>query len=241
MPDLIPKLLGRDIPGKVERDLFSLPVRLGGLGLFIPTVTAVRQHTCSLHTSSPLVDLIVSQAHNVASCLVNQVQLRSEVHATQRKELEEFAKSIYDQLPPDLLSSVELACEKGASNWLSCLPLKFYGFALHKTAFRDAVMLRYHWTPPVCPTSCACGHDFTIDHCISCPKGGFPSLRHNEVHDLTATMMSEVCTNVSIEPHLQPLSGEALRFKTANSDSNARLDIAVNGFWGGRFERSFFN
>ena len=139
--DLILKLLGRDIPGKVEQDLFSLPVRLGGLGLFIPTVTAVRQHTCSLHASSPLIDLIVSQAHNVAYCLVNQVQLCSEVHATQRKELEEFAKNIYDQLPPDLLSSAELACEKGASNWLSCLPLKFYGFALHKTAFRDAVML----------------------------------------------------------------------------------------------------
>ena len=95
----------------------------------------------------------MSQAHNVASCFVNQVQLHSEVHATQQKELEEFANSIYDQLPPDLLSSVELACEKGASNWLSCLPLKFHGFALHKTAFRDAVMLRYHWRPLVCPTS----------------------------------------------------------------------------------------
>ena len=47
-------------------------------------------------------------------------------------------------------------------------------------------------------------------------------------------------TSVSIEPHLQPLSGEALRFKTANSDFNARLDIVVNGFWDGRFERSFF-
>ena len=46
---------------------------------------------------------------------------------------------------------------------------------------------------------------------------------------------------VSIEPHLQPLSGEALCFKTANSDFNARLDIAVNGFWGERFERSFFD
>ena len=54
-------------------------------------------------------------------------------------------------------------------------------------------------------------------------------------------MMSEVCKNVSIEPHLQPLSGKALRFKTANSDSNARLDIAANGFWGGRFEHSFFD
>ena len=94
----------------------------------------------------------MSQSHNTAFCFANQVQLRSEIHATQRKELEGFAKRIYDQLPPDLFSSVELSCEKGASNWLSCLPLKFHGFSLHKTAFRDAVMLRYHWTPPACPT-----------------------------------------------------------------------------------------
>ena len=83
--DLILKLLGRDFPGKVERDLFSLPVRLGGLGLFIPTVTAARQHNCSLYTSSPLVDLIVSQSHDTctAFCFANHVQLRSEIHATQ--------------------------------------------------------------------------------------------------------------------------------------------------------------
>ena len=229
-----------EIPGKVECDLFSLPVRLGGLGLFNPTVTAIRQHACSLHTSSPLVDLIVSQIHDASSCFAIQIQLRSEVLATHRKELQEFTNNIYDQLPSELQSSVELACKRGASNWLSCLPFRSHGFALHKSAFRDGLLLRYHWTPLACPTSCACGYDFTIDHCISCPKGGFLSLRHNEFHDLTAKMMSEVCNNVSIEPRLQPLSGEALCFKTANSDSNARLDIAANGFWGGRFEGSFF-
>ena len=40
---------------------------------------------------------------------------------------------------------------------------------------------------------------------------------------------------------LQPLSVEALCFKTTNSDSNAQLDIAADGFCGERFERSFFN
>ena len=214
---------------------------MGGLGLFNPTVTVVRQHTCSLHTSSPLVDLIVSQIHDASFCFAIQVQLHSEVLATQRIQLQEFANSVYDQLFSELRSSVELACKKGASNWLSCLPLRSHGFALHKSAFRDGLLLRYHWIPLACPTSCADKHDFTIDHCISCPKGSFPSLRHNEIRDLTAQMMSEVCNNVSIEPYLKPLSGEALRFKTANSDSNARLDIAANGFWGGRFECSFFD
>ena len=144
----IPKLLGRDIPGKIECDLLSLPVRMGGLGLFIPIVTAARQHTCSQHTSSPLVDLIVSQIHDARSCFANQVQLRSEVHATQQKESQEFADSVYDQLPPELQSSVDLACEKGASNWLSCLPLRSHGFALYKSAFCNGLLLHYHWTPP---------------------------------------------------------------------------------------------
>ena len=77
--ELIPKFLGRDIPGKLERDLFYLPVRLGGLGLFIPTVTATHQHNFSLHTSSLLVDLIVFQAHDAASCFATQLQSRSEL------------------------------------------------------------------------------------------------------------------------------------------------------------------
>ena len=39
-----------------------------------------------------------------------------------------------------------------------------------------------------------------------------------------------------MEPHLQPLSGKTLYYKTANHDDNAELDIAANkifGGWGG--------
>ena len=38
-----------------------------------------------------------------------------------------------------------------------------------------------------------------------CSTGGFP---HNEVCDLTAQLLTEVCSSVSVEPPLQPLSGE---------------------------------
>ena len=51
--------------------------------------------------------------------------------------------------------------------------------------------------------------------------------------------MSKMCNNVSTECHLQLVSAEIVRFKTANSYSNAWLDIAANGFWGGKFEHSF--
>ena len=46
---------------------------------------------------------------------------------------------------------------------------------------------------------------------------------------------------ISIELHLQPLSGEMMSFHSANTDGNSRLDIAAYGFWGSRFERAFFD
>ena len=42
---------------------------------------------------------------------------------------------------------MELPQEKGASIWLTALPIDIHDFALHKSAFRsrDALSLRYNW------------------------------------------------------------------------------------------------
>ena len=69
-------------------------------------------------------------------------------------------------------------------------------------------------------------------------KGGFPSIRHR---DLTANLLTEVCSDVYIEPDLQPITGEVLTGATSNAQDGARLDIAANSFWGGQFERTYFN
>ena len=37
------------------------------------------------------------------------------------------------------------------------------------------------------------------------------------------------------------MSQEALRGASANRQDGARLDIAANGFWGGTFERTYFD
>ena len=66
-------------------------------------------------------------------------------------------------------------------------------------------------------------------------------MRHNDVRDLTANLMAEVCHDVCIEPTLQPVTGEHLSNATAITDDGARLDIAASGFWGGRFECGFFD
>ena len=66
-------------------------------------------------------------------------------------------------------------------------------------------------------------------------------MRHNEVRDLTANLMAEVCHDVCIEPTLQPVTGECLSGTSAITDERARLDIPASGFWGGRHECAFFD
>ena len=64
-------------------------------------------------------------------------------------------------------------------------------------------------------------------------KGGFPSLRHNEISDITADLVSEVCHNVCTEPVLKPLLGKSLPTSSVCTDG-ARLDIAAFGVQGMR-------
>ena len=74
---------------------------------------------------------------------------------------------------------------------------------------------------------------------MSCKKGGFVSIRHNDLRDLTARIVSEVCKDTEIEPKLLPLSGE-LHGRTTNRSNEARLDIRTRGFWE-RGQQAFFD
>ena len=52
--------------------------------------------------------------------------------------------------------------------------------------------------------------------------------------------MSKVCSEVAIEPPLQPLSGEIITPKTVNRQDDTRADIYACGFWGRR-QGAFFD
>ena len=75
------------------------------------------------------------------------------------------------------------------------------GFDLTKQQFWDSIRLRYEWSIANLPTTCACGSIYTIEHSMSCKKGGFINIRYNDVRDLTAKLLSEVCHNVHVEPN----------------------------------------
>ena len=124
--------------------------------------------------------------------------------------------------------SVLLSGEPGSSSWLTALPLFEHGFALHKKTFWDALCLMYGWRPPLLPSSCACEKQFTVEHALGRPCGGFPSIRHNELRDITAGLLTEVCHSVGVEPSLQLLTGEQLLYRTANIEDGAQV---AEGLW----------
>ena len=105
--------------------------------------------------------------------------------------------------------------------------------------FRDGLSLRYGWSLKNSPSHCTCGQPFSVEHALTCKIGGFPAVKHNKVRDITASLLTEVCHAVTIEPHLQSLSGESFSHRSAITEDGARLDVAMYGLWGGRFEKAF--
>ena len=65
-------------------------------------------------------------------------------------------------------------------------------------------------------------------------------MRHNDIQDITANWLSEVCHDVEREPPLLPLTGETIIPQSANRRDDARADIRARGFWG-RQQSAFFD
>ena len=237
----IPQLTGVNPPGQSTRDLLALPPRLGGLGLPNPTKIAGDQQVASKSITSPLVDRIMHQSHDLGTAVQQQHEEKQNVLKKKRDNQKRDAEEIHKNLSQTWKRCMEIATEKGASLWLTALPLTIYGFDLHKAAFRDAIALRYNLPIKNSPSNCVCGNTFSVEHMLSCSTGGFPSLRHNEVRDITADLLSEVCHGVSTEPHLQPIpSNYSNSFpRSANNQAEARLDVSMYGFWGGKLEKAF--
>ena len=63
-------------------------------------------------------------------------------------------------------------------------------------------------------------------------------MRHNELRDSLANLLSDDCHDVEIEPHLQSLQGETFAIKSATINDDARLDIKANEFWESGFNET---
>ena len=239
--NLLKALTSRE-PSDMERDLLGLPARHGGLGLPNPVKEAGASYEAAFKTVEPIVEHITRRK----SCTLDETLSEQSTRIAQERRkrttrVTECAKELFERLDPRSKRAMRLAQERGASSWLTALPLSTHGFVLSKGEFHDALCLRYGWQPARLPSHCTDGQPFTVDHALSCARGGYVSLRHNEIRDLLGELLSETCKNVATEPMLQPLSGEQFSSRSAVKDEGARLDIRANGFWGTAFESAFFD
>eukprot|EP00794_Sanderia_malayensis_P014383 gene14383-15881_t len=84
---------------------------------------------------------------------------------------------------------------------------------------------------PGLPSKCVCGSKFDPVHAQDCKKGGFIHVRHDHLRNLEANLFSQVCRDVKLEPKLQPVTGETMALRSANTDDNARLDVKARGIY----------
>ena len=161
----------------------------------------------------------------------NSKQIKAEIRDEKRKREEEKMQYVNEHLNPYKHKVFDAITEKGASNWLNALPLKEHDFYLDKQTFWDTIHLRYGINLSRLPTKCVCSANFTVEHALTCKKGGFINIRHNEIRDFTAELLYEVCNDVAVEPLLTPLTGETFHYKSATTEDHARLDVSARGVW----------
>ena len=129
---------------------------------------------------------------------------------------------------------------KGASTWLSTLPLKKERYSLSKQKFCDLLKIQYGWPLFCLPNMCSCEASKDLQHSLSCKKSSFVSLRHNHLSNTTTNLIDKVCQDVRIEPPLQTLPRETFGSGSTNVRDEASLGISARGFWT-KYQMEFYD
>ena len=83
----LPALTGRSAFSDGERDLLSLPAKLGGIGIANPTIVCIAQNEASKKISSPLIASIQKFTEEPADLVhLAQKKLKVEVHQSNSQE-----------------------------------------------------------------------------------------------------------------------------------------------------------
>ena len=236
---LLPALTEGHVLSSDDRELLSLPVRYGGLGIPVYQEICSREYENSRKATQLLRPKIVAQDSVFEHNQVREREIEREIKDARETTHKLKLDSLLPKMNEEKKRANDLAQLKGASAWLTSLPIKDEGFVLNKREFFDAVAMRYRWDMKRLPLNCSCGKQFTMDHAMQCPLGGYVIRRHDQIRDLFASLINDVANDVRIEPSLQPLTGEILN-RGANRENDARLDVAARGFWQ-RCEMAFFD
>ena len=187
--------------------------------------------------TAPLVDPINSNAMEYPrEVQQEQKERRQKCYQKNCEKAAEEAEAVKASLTKGQQNAVEQASERGASTWLTAIPMTKYGFQLNKQAFQDALCLRYGWTPEKLPSHCPCGESFSVAHAFSCPKGALPSIRHNRGRNIMHSLPQWWDRAHSLVSVWRELSFEVYLCR-----GRARLNIKAQNFWDNRKRSAYFD
>ena len=75
---------------------------------------------------------------------------------------------------------------------------------------------------------CPCDQKYNVTHALNCKKGGFATMRHDNLRDFEADILSKIVNVVKTEPELQPVTGEVIERLPGNA---SRPDFRARGVW----------
>ena len=157
--NFIPTLTGRDAPNETQRDLLSLPLRMVGLNIQMPSDYSENVKWSKM-TSEPLEKITPVVAENI------QNRILSDIKTAKERMNKAKLHNIISKLSEEETDALNRASEKGSSSWLNALPLERYGFNLTKGGFRDGLCFRYSWEPINTPAKCPCSQKLSLAHAL---------------------------------------------------------------------------
>ena len=151
---LIKNIFNREC-SELERKLFALPVKSGGLGLNVPSEMCRIQYINSLAVTKSLVNHIVNQKDILDLDEETIKHAKRKIKNDKVKRNADKLEDLRQQMNQDHKKLLEITSEIGASSWLNAIPLKRYGFHLEKQSFRDSLYLSiWHPTSSVAAKVC---------------------------------------------------------------------------------------
>lgn len=225
------------------RQLLGNSVKKAGLGIRNAVASADRLFEASEAATALLVDSLLNGTDlGIES---HRQCVRSAAAKMRKERLEEESCFLLERTKRSKAerAKLESAAESGA--WLTAMPRRINGTEMSMDEFRDALRLRYDLTPlslePVCD---GCGEKFTVQHAMSCKKGGLVSRRHEAGKQewIALSQLAFGRSRVVDEPYIFhgrdvpcPAGATAAAISSGKNgrqaESDSRGDISVDGFW----------
>ena len=189
----------------------SLPVKLGGIGIFAPTTMSATQYSASRAITRDLTKSLIGPDIKK----INILKYRQANREAKSGEKEHRLYLLTEQLnaylltkPKNLQRQIKRSQETG--QWLSVFPSEYDNTILSPIEFRDNIQMRLNLPISNLPNKCdakGCKNsEFSVDHALKCRQGGLIHQRHNGVVRTFKSLCSKALpdSNISLEPHIPP-------------------------------------